>query len=131
MAVYVPGGILMYMKRQPIVGGQKIGRNSPCPCESGLKYKDCHGSEKFRHICQVAANDAAQRTMMMLIQQMQAQKGICPKCKERFTNNRCTPCGIDFITKEEANRRIEEEDAAKSIVLPTEKKLILPSDLKG
>ena len=21
----------------------KVGRNSPCPCESGKKYKNCHG----------------------------------------------------------------------------------------
>lgn len=23
--------------------GQNISRNSPCPCGSGLKYKQCHG----------------------------------------------------------------------------------------
>jgi preprotein translocase subunit SecA len=23
--------------------GQKVGRNDPCPCGSGLKYKKCHG----------------------------------------------------------------------------------------
>ena len=23
--------------------GKKIGRNDPCPCGSGLKYKKCHG----------------------------------------------------------------------------------------
>ncbi|MCW5575676.1 MAG: preprotein translocase subunit SecA [Burkholderiales bacterium] len=29
---------------QPFVrGGQKIGRNDPCPCGSGKKYKQCHG----------------------------------------------------------------------------------------
>jgi len=22
---------------------QKIGRNDPCPCGSGKKYKNCHG----------------------------------------------------------------------------------------
>ena len=22
---------------------KKIGRNDPCPCESGKKYKQCHG----------------------------------------------------------------------------------------
>lgn len=27
----------------PIVGGRPPGRNEPCPCESGLKYKHCHG----------------------------------------------------------------------------------------
>ena len=24
-------------------GGQKVGRNDPCPCGSGRKYKQCHG----------------------------------------------------------------------------------------
>jgi len=28
---------------QPIRRGQKIGRNDPCPCGSGKKYKHCHG----------------------------------------------------------------------------------------
>ena len=23
--------------------GQKVGRNAPCPCQSGLKFKKCHG----------------------------------------------------------------------------------------
>jgi len=23
--------------------GQKVGRNDPCPCGSGKKYKHCHG----------------------------------------------------------------------------------------
>jgi len=31
-------------KAQPVVRpGQKIGRNEPCPCGSGKKYKHCHG----------------------------------------------------------------------------------------
>jgi preprotein translocase subunit SecA len=25
-------------------GGAKVGRNDPCPCGSGKKYKKCHGS---------------------------------------------------------------------------------------
>lgn len=28
---------------QPIRVGPKVGRNDPCPCGSGKKYKDCHG----------------------------------------------------------------------------------------
>ncbi|MCE7897324.1 MAG: hypothetical protein DYH19_11210, partial [Gammaproteobacteria bacterium PRO8] len=24
-------------------GGRKIGRNEPCPCGPGKKYKQCHG----------------------------------------------------------------------------------------
>ncbi|MDR0578358.1 MAG: preprotein translocase subunit SecA [Candidatus Accumulibacter sp.] len=27
----------------PMQAGQKIGRNDPCPCGSGKKYKQCHG----------------------------------------------------------------------------------------
>lgn len=30
-------------KQQPIKVGAKIGRNDPCPCGSGKKYKNCHG----------------------------------------------------------------------------------------
>ena len=30
-------------KRQPIVSAPKVGRNEPCPCGSGKKYKQCHG----------------------------------------------------------------------------------------
>ncbi len=29
---------------QQAVAGQKVGRNDPCPCGSGKKYKKCHGS---------------------------------------------------------------------------------------
>jgi preprotein translocase subunit SecA len=30
-------------KQQTIRVGQKVGRNDPCPCGSGKKYKHCHG----------------------------------------------------------------------------------------
>ena len=30
-------------KRMPIHNELKIGRNDPCPCGSGKKYKNCHG----------------------------------------------------------------------------------------
>jgi preprotein translocase subunit SecA len=33
----------MPVKRAPIQTGPKIGRNDPCPCGSGKKYKSCHG----------------------------------------------------------------------------------------
>ena len=29
--------------QQPAQGGPKVGRNDPCPCGSGKKYKHCHG----------------------------------------------------------------------------------------
>jgi preprotein translocase subunit SecA len=30
-------------KQQPVIAETKIGRNDPCPCGSGKKYKQCHG----------------------------------------------------------------------------------------
>ena len=30
-------------KSQPITVDKKVGRNEPCPCGSGKKYKKCHG----------------------------------------------------------------------------------------
>lgn len=33
-------------KSGTIVKGKKIGRNDPCPCGSGKKYKYCHGRNK-------------------------------------------------------------------------------------
>ena len=31
-------------KQRPIKAEEKVGRNHPCPCGSGKKYKKCHGS---------------------------------------------------------------------------------------
>ena len=33
------------VKQQPIVVGPKVGRNDPCPCGSGKKFKQCHGKD--------------------------------------------------------------------------------------
>ncbi len=33
------------VKQEPIKVGPKIGRNDPCPCGSGKKYKACHGKD--------------------------------------------------------------------------------------
>lgn len=30
--------------KKPLVKGDKVGRNDPCPCGSGKKYKRCHGA---------------------------------------------------------------------------------------
>jgi preprotein translocase subunit SecA len=38
------GDVAVMEKPQPFVRqGQKVGRNDPCPCGSGKKYKQCHG----------------------------------------------------------------------------------------
>ena len=31
-------------KRAPVVSEEKVGRNEPCPCGSGKKFKKCHGA---------------------------------------------------------------------------------------
>jgi preprotein translocase subunit SecA len=31
-------------KQKPITVAEKVGRNNPCPCGSGKKYKKCHGN---------------------------------------------------------------------------------------
>lgn len=33
------------VKQAPVKVGPKIGRNDPCPCGSGKKYKNCHGKD--------------------------------------------------------------------------------------
>ncbi len=40
--VYDPGTAV---KQEPIKVGPKVGRNDPCPCGSGKKYKQCHGRD--------------------------------------------------------------------------------------
>jgi len=33
------------VRQEPVKVGPKIGRNDPCPCGSGKKFKQCHGKE--------------------------------------------------------------------------------------
>ncbi|HXB39235.1 MAG TPA: SEC-C metal-binding domain-containing protein, partial [Bacteroidia bacterium] len=37
------GEVKQKIKQQPVRVEQKVGRNDPCPCGSGKKYKNCHG----------------------------------------------------------------------------------------
>ncbi|HMY58664.1 MAG TPA: SEC-C metal-binding domain-containing protein [Pseudomonadota bacterium] len=35
----------VFLAKQPFIRQDpKVGRNDPCPCGSGKKYKKCHGS---------------------------------------------------------------------------------------
>jgi preprotein translocase subunit SecA len=34
-----------HAKQEPVKVGPKVGRNDPCPCGSGKKFKHCHGRE--------------------------------------------------------------------------------------
>jgi preprotein translocase subunit SecA len=38
------GGDGSAMAKKQVVKGDKVGRNDPCPCGSGKKYKKCHGA---------------------------------------------------------------------------------------
>ncbi|MBP1666923.1 MAG: secA, partial [Bacteroidetes bacterium] len=33
-------------KTEPVRVDKKVGRNDPCPCGSGKKYKHCHGAQQ-------------------------------------------------------------------------------------
>ncbi|MEF9972467.1 MAG: preprotein translocase subunit SecA [Clostridia bacterium] len=37
------GGDGAAVAKKPVTSGQKVGRNAPCPCGSGKKYKECCG----------------------------------------------------------------------------------------
>jgi hypothetical protein len=39
-------GVLNTAGQQAPLSVPKVGRNQPCPCGSGLKYKQCHGRSK-------------------------------------------------------------------------------------
>ena len=37
--------LLINVKQAPVKVGPKVGRNDPCPCGSGKKFKNCHGKD--------------------------------------------------------------------------------------
>jgi preprotein translocase subunit SecA len=41
---FVGSGDAAPEKPQPVRTAKKVGRNEPCPCGSGKKYKKCHGA---------------------------------------------------------------------------------------
>ena len=43
---YNGGGGGTPVKKQPVKAAKKPGRNDPCPCGSGKKYKYCHGRDE-------------------------------------------------------------------------------------
>jgi uncharacterized protein len=46
----IAGGTLPdVVRREPIRSPTKVGRNEPCPCGSGKKFKQCHGSAGQLH----------------------------------------------------------------------------------
>ena len=43
------GNLPGVMRHEPIRNPDKVGRNDPCSCGSGKKYKQCHGSPERLH----------------------------------------------------------------------------------
>ncbi len=41
---------------------KRIGRNEPCPCGSGKKYKDCHRAEGAEFLDKIARQEDKQRS---------------------------------------------------------------------
>jgi hypothetical protein len=44
----------------------KVGRNEPCPCGSGKKYKDCHQKEGEAFLAKIARKEEKQRRKQRL-----------------------------------------------------------------
>jgi len=64
----------------------KVGRNDPCPCKSGLKFKQCHGDAVKQMLCNRVANEH----MVHLIREEQIKHGLiklpwlCNGCGKQF-----------------------------------------------
>jgi uncharacterized protein len=43
------GALPDLVRREPVRNPNKVGRNEPCPCGSGKKFKQCHGSPDRLH----------------------------------------------------------------------------------
>jgi len=68
------------------------GRNQPCPCGSGLKFKHSHGDPLKRAVCERIMAEA----MVRLIIQEQIKKGlICIHGVK--TDEHCKECKIGDI----------------------------------
>lgn len=95
------GGLIM-----PVQPKHPVGRNDPCPCESGLKYKKCHGDPGKIAIC----NAIVREKMLELIRVEQRKKIIrlqqaeCIACEgtgKDIVGRKCFDC--QFLTDEERN----------------------------
>lgn len=43
------GNLPNMVRREPVRNSTKVGRNDPCPCGSGKKFKQCHGNPSRLH----------------------------------------------------------------------------------
>jgi hypothetical protein len=52
----------------------KVGRNEPCPCGGGKKYKDCHESEGSAYLEKLALDQERER--MREMRQRLKERGV-------------------------------------------------------
>lgn len=90
----------------------KIGRNEPCPCGSGLKFKRCHGDIVKQEQCKQIAN-------LYMLELIEEEKGraklinfVCKECNLKFNRSNmiddlllCPNCNSPKIEKENINEK--------------------------
>jgi hypothetical protein len=70
----------------------KVGRNDPCPCGSGKKYKQCHlPIEEAAAAEQLRLRRSVDTLMPKIIVAAQGQVGAIPAAFERFWDGKYTP----------------------------------------
>jgi uncharacterized protein YecA (UPF0149 family) len=69
----------------------KLGRNDPCPCGSGRKYKDCHlPIHEAERAARLRLRQAHETLMPKLIEAAQSAPGHFPQALARFWGDRYT-----------------------------------------
>lgn len=63
---------------EPLRAGTKVGRNAPCPCGSGEKYKRCHGRPR------AVASSRPPRTMNLAALYSEEQKQADKDFRRRY-----------------------------------------------
>ena len=76
----------------------KIGRNDPCPCGSGKKYKQCHlPIEEAAAAEQLRLRRSVDTLLPKIIMAAQAQVGAIPAAFDRFWEGKYTPAQLEDL----------------------------------
>src|SRR5689334_8660093 len=76
----------------------KIGRNDPCPCGSGKKYKQCHlPIEEAAAAEQLRLRRSVDTLLPKIIVAAQAQAGAIPDAFERFWDGKYTSAQLEEL----------------------------------
>jgi len=87
----------------PVQPKHKVGRNSPCPCGSKLKFKKCHGDPMKQAVCNRVANEKMVELIRIeqrkyIIAEQQKECYICGNTGEVDFGKKCS---CQFITDED------------------------------